>query len=112
MMYRFKCQATGDVLMMGPHGDHLLHLLGREPAPRGIIEPAHMPAVIATLQAAIEADDAARAQAQEAAAAQDEAPDPQALSAAPPVGLRQRLWPMLDMLRQAHAEGKPVVWGV
>lgn len=112
MIYRFKSQATGDVIMMAPHGDHLLHLLGREPAERGIIEVAHMPQCIATLQAAIEADDAARAQAHKAAASDAEAADPEALAAAPPVGLRQRLWPVVEMLRQAHAEGKPVVWGV
>ena len=28
------------------------------------------------------------------------------------VGLRQRLWPMVEMLRRAHAPGEPVVWGV
>lgn len=112
MMYRFKCQATGDVLMMGPHGDHMLHLLGREPAPRGIIEAAHMPGAIAKLQDAIQADEAARAQAQQAIASDSDAADPEALSAAPPIGLRQRLWPLVEMLRQAHAEGKPVVWGV
>jgi hypothetical protein len=111
-MYRFKSQATGDVVMLGPHGDHLLHLLGREPAGRGIIEVAHMPACIATLQAAIAADDRARAQAHEAIASDTDAADAEALAAAPPVGLRQRLWPIVEMLRQAHAEGKPVVWGV
>ncbi|HMQ73901.1 MAG TPA: DUF1840 domain-containing protein, partial [Rubrivivax sp.] len=28
--------------MLGPHGDHFLSLLGRDPAPKGIIEVAHM----------------------------------------------------------------------
>jgi hypothetical protein len=28
------------------------------------------------------------------------------------VALRQRLWPMIEMLRRSHAQGVPVVWGV
>ncbi|MFY7855089.1 MAG: DUF1840 family protein [Rubrivivax sp.] len=28
------------------------------------------------------------------------------------MGLRQRLWPMIEMLRRSHAGGEPVVWGV
>jgi hypothetical protein len=29
-----------------------------------------------------------------------------------PVALRQRLWPMIDMLRRAQQADEPVVWGV
>ena len=29
-----------------------------------------------------------------------------------PVSLRQRLWPVVEMLRQAHAAHEPIVWGV
>jgi hypothetical protein len=97
MLYRFKSPAAGDVIMLGPHGDQLLRLLGREPAVRGIVEPAAMPAAIAALQAASAAEGAA--------AAADPAADP-------PVALRQRVWPMIEMLRRAHAAGEPVVWGV
>jgi hypothetical protein len=32
--------------------------------------------------------------------------------AQPAVGLRQRLWPMIEMLRRCHAAGEPIVWGV
>ena len=28
------------------------------------------------------------------------------------VGLRQRVWPMVEMLKRALAEQQPVVWGV
>lgn len=96
MIYKFKSAATGDLIMLGPHGDHMLRLLGREPAAQGIIEPAAMPAAVATLLAAM---------------AQDEAPvdDDERL---PPVGLRQRLWPMIELLRRAQAADTPVVWGV
>jgi hypothetical protein len=53
MIYKFKSAATGDVIMLGPHGDQLLRLLGREPALKGIIEPGQMALAIQTLQAAI-----------------------------------------------------------
>ncbi len=99
MIYKFKSAATGDLIMLGAHGDQLLQLLGREPAPRGIIEVADMPAATAALLASISQDEASR-QADDDEAAQ------------PAVGLRQRLWPMIEMLRRAQAGDAPVVWGV
>ncbi|MCW5609950.1 MAG: DUF1840 domain-containing protein [Rubrivivax sp.] len=112
MIYKFKSPATGDLIMLGPHGDQLLRLVGREPAPQGIIEPAAMPAAIAALRQAIEQDEAGPAEPRPTGepagtpdAADDDAPQRR-------VGLRQRLWPMVEMLRRAHAEDAPVVWGV
>lgn len=101
MIYRFKSRATGDLIMLGPQGDELLRILGREPAERGIIEVQAMPAALKALQDVIDAE--------QPADPDDE--DPQQ-PGQPLVGLRQRLWPMMQMLRQAHAEGMPVVWGV
>jgi hypothetical protein len=98
MIYKFKSAATGDVIMLGPHGDQLMRLLGRDPAPKGIIEPGQMAAAILALQAAIAGNEG------QAADADDENKDP--------VILRQRLWPMADMLRRAQEAGEPVVWGV
>ena len=37
MIYKFKSKSAGDVLMMGPNGDQVMRLLGRDPAPKGII---------------------------------------------------------------------------
>mgnify|MGYP002654820216 CR=1 FL=1 len=103
MLYRFRSKASGDVIMLPAHGDALLRLLGREPAPRGIFEPAHVPALLAALEAALAQAEAGEA---EAAAREPEADQPRA------VGLRQRLWPMMELLRRSHAAGEPVVWGV
>ena len=97
MIYKFKSAASGDVIMLGPHGDQLLQLLGREPAAKGIIEAAAMPMALVTLQSAAAAEEQARAA---------------DASAKPAVALRQRLWPMIDMLRRSHAANEPVVWGV
>ncbi len=101
MIYKFKSKASGDVIMLGPNGDALLRTLGREPAAKGIIEPAGMAAAIAALEQAVAADEALRAEAGAAAH-----------SPADSVALRQRLWPMLDMLKRAAAAAEPVLWGV
>jgi hypothetical protein len=100
MMYKFKSKATGDVIMLGPNGDQLMRLLGREPALKGIIEPAAMPEAMRLLQAAVaEAEAAGTGDADDAAADRD-------------VGLRQRVWPMVEMLKRAGQAGEPIVWGV
>ena len=99
MIYRFKSTVTADLIMLGPHGDRMLRLIGREPADKGIIEAADMPAALAALQAAVAADEQPEPEDEE-----DRGPLP--------VGLRQRLWPVIDMLRRCQAAGEPVVWGV
>jgi hypothetical protein len=109
MIYKFKSPAAGDLVMLGPHGDQLLRLMGREPAPRGIFEPAAMPGLIETLHRAVASDEAQRAA---AAAAPAEGDAREEDPARPAVGLRQRVWPMVQMLERAHAEGQPIVWGV
>jgi hypothetical protein len=108
MIYKFKSAASGDVLMMGPNGDAFMRILRREPAVKGIIEPAHMNAAMAAITQAIEADEAARQEAEREALAQGQSLPPRGDG----VALRQRLWPMMDMLKRALAEDVPVVWGV
>jgi hypothetical protein len=112
MIYKFKSKATGDVIMLGPNGDQLLRLLGREPGPKGIFEPADMPALITTLKAAVQAEETARAEARASADATTEAPAADEPAAQAQVSLRQRVWPMVEMLGRAQAAGQPVVWGV
>jgi len=63
MIYKFKSKAAGDVIMLGPTGDQLLRLMGREPAAKGIIEVDAMPAAIEALERAVADDDAAFAKA-------------------------------------------------
>jgi hypothetical protein len=96
MLYKFKSKASGDVIMTGPHGDQLLRLLGREPAARGILLPQDLPQAITALEAAVAAE--------EPAGDSDEA--------RARITLRQRAWPLLEMMRRARAQGKEIVWGV
>jgi len=101
MIYKFKSKAAGDLIMLGPQGDQTLRLLGREPASQGIIETGAMAAAIATLEAAVAADEAAR---RESGADEDDAKQG--------ISLRRRLWPMVEMLRRCQAEEQNIVWGV
>ena len=95
MIYKFRSKAAGDVIMLQPHGEQLLRLIGREPAAKGIIEVADMPAAMRALQdAAAQGDTRADADGERG------------------VGLKQRVWPMIEMMKRTHAAGEPIVWGV
>ena len=107
MIYKFKSKAAGDVIMMGPTGDALLRAIGRDPSAKGIIEPADMTGAIAGIERAIVEDEAARAEAEAEAKAEG-----RTLKPAEGVGPRQRMWPMVEMLRRAQAANEPIVWGV
>lgn len=108
MIYKFRSKAGADLIMLGANGDEMLRLLGREPAAQGILEPADLPAARRALEAALAAADAAAA----AAAAQQQGEDDPEACARRAVGLRQRLWPMLQLIDRAAAAGEPIVWGV
>ncbi len=103
MIYKFKSKAAGDVIMLGPNGDQMLRLIGREPAAKGIVEVAHLPAAIAALRAAVR-DDEARPEGEE--------DEQDAQGGRGGITLRQRLWPVIEMFERALAAGEPVVWGV
>jgi hypothetical protein len=104
-MYRFKSKADGDLLMMDPVGDQILRIVGREPAAKGIIEVDALPQAIRALEEAIAAAELAR---RDARRADDDDDD----SGAEAIGLAQRAWPMLEMMRRSLAERSDIVWGV
>lgn len=107
MLYKFRSKAAGDVIMMGPAGDDVLRIIGKEPAAKGIIEVAAMPAAIAALERAVADDEAARAQAEKEAEAEGKK-----LAARDGVTLRQRAWPMVEMMKRSASENADIVWGV
>jgi hypothetical protein len=106
MLYKFRSKAAGDVIMLGPVGDRVLDAMGREPAPRGILEPSGMALALQRLDQAIAEDEARRA-----ARAGDDTPAT-AADEARAVPLRQRAWPLVEMIRRAQDAGEPIVWGV
>lgn len=107
MLYKFRSKAAGDVIMTGAAGDHVVRLLGKEPAPQGIVLPQDMPAAIAALEQAVHDEEAAREQAEQEAAAEG-----RTLAPREGVSLRQRVWPLIEMMRRSHAADREIVWGV
>lgn len=106
MIYKFRSKAGGDVIMLGPNGDQMLRLIGREPAPKGIVEPQAMAHAIACLEAAVAAEDAAG---QSKGTEQGDCPAEDRNAG---VALGPRVWPVIDMFKRALAADVPVVWGV
>ena len=99
MIYKFKSRATGDLIMTQPVGERVLGLIGKERTPQGIIEVAQMPAAIGALEAAV-ASESPRA-----------AGDDDDAGKGDRVSLRQRVWPMVEMMKRAMAEKEPITWG-
>ncbi|ART56195.1 hypothetical protein CBP36_02450 [Acidovorax carolinensis] len=104
MLYKFKSRSAPDLIMLEPHGRQILQIVGKTPGPSGIITAAQIPGVMAALEAAVAADEAL------AADAQDDA-DEDGAERPDTVRLRQRAAPFLEMLRRSVAEGHDVVWG-
>jgi len=107
MIYKFKSKAAGDVIMMGTTGDEVMRIIGKAPGTKGIIEVAAMPAAIAAIEQAVAADEAARAQAEQEAAAEGRKLGPR-----DGVTLRQRAWPLIEMMKRSMTENADIVWGV
>lgn len=111
MIYKFKSKATGDLIMLGPQGDTVMRLLGREPAAQGIIEVADMPRALALLEQAVADDEAVRGKTAPGDDADGDATE-EVDRAGSGVSLRQRVWPLVEAIKRAQAAGEPLVWGV
>lgn len=105
MIYEFKSKSEASVVFTGPGGDWLLALIGRAPAPSGIIEPEAMPAAIEAIETAIAHEEARRIRPPLVALVQgDSLLDED-------VRLRQRAWPFVKLLKRTHEGGEAIVWG-
>lgn len=108
-MIRFRSPATGDVQMLEAHARHLLQVIGKSDSERGVITPAEMAEAINRLQAASRQDLHDHEQSNQTRAEDDE----DEVSVEPDrVGLAQRSFPLVQMLKRAQAAGEPVLWGV
>lgn len=108
MLYRFKTRNAGDVIMLEPHAERLLKIMGKEPAAQGIVLVDDMPAALSALQAAVVQEEEQMAE-QQAANEAGNGPPP---VRGDEVSLRRRVQPFMELLKSAHAHGDPVVWGV
>ncbi len=107
MLYRFKSKAGADVIMMAESADALLRLIGREPSPQGILQAVALPALVQLLEAGVVADeDQFRRAVEEARSAGQAVPRRQGVS------LRQRVWPLRELMQRSARENADIVWGV
>lgn len=107
MLYVFKSKAGADVIMLAASGDALLRLMGREPAARGIFQAADLPGLMQALEVGITADEVQFQQAVEEARA---AGEPELRREG--VTLRQRAWPLQELMQRSAREDADIVWGV
>ena len=109
MLYTFKSKVTADLFMLGPNGNEMLRIIGKEVTAMGVVQPADMPAAIKAIEAAIMLGEPkpVRAEAQGAAGSASPGKDKPAF-----VSLRQRAWPFVEMMKSAHAADAAITWGV
>jgi hypothetical protein len=106
MLVTFSSKAGADILMLGEHAKPLLALTGKNietniPV-RGIFTPAELPQAIARLEQAIANETPQKNEDED-----DEGPR-NAISL--PVGLRQRAFPLLDLMRKASQKNQDIMW--
>ena len=113
MPVTFKSQATGDLVMLDRHAEALLQRLGKTAKAAGTLTAAEMPQALTVLRAI---EDPRDAQAAAPTPAEDgggtDGIAPVLSFQDEPVSLRQRAVPLIRLIEQALAEGKPIVWGV
>jgi Domain of unknown function (DUF1840) len=99
MIYEFKSRATGSLVMTSEVAEAMLHIIGKQKGPQGVIVPDAIPAAIAALNAAIALQKSA-----------GEKPEDE--DGKPKITLAQRALPFIEMLQRAHSAGKEITWGI
>jgi hypothetical protein len=97
MLYKFKSQVAGDLIMLEPNGRRVLEVIGKEASAKGIILPEQIPEAVQALNKAAVA---------QAKANGDVPPTFDA------VNLRKRAMPFIEMLQRCAKEKASVTWGV
>ena len=105
MIYQFRSKAGPDVIMLSDLTKRIFDILGRPLEPRGILTEEQLPALITALETAILQDLEERSKAKNEVG--EEAEKPKLADR-----LGQRAYPFLELMKQANAKNKPVMWGV
>lgn len=109
MLIVFQSKAAADVLMFSAHALTIMQVIGRsytDSLPeRGVITHEQLPAAIAAIEQAI-SDDKHNDDAEHDHNEDDIKMHP----IAEPVSFRQRVWPLLSMLRASHEQDVDVMW--
>lgn len=106
-LYRFKSRETGDLVMLQPHGQRILEILGKDAGAPGVILPAQMAGAVQALRAAIVAEENEHQRLREEALVRGEVP-PEFDA----VTLRLRSAPFIEMLQRCEKAEVEIVWGV
>jgi hypothetical protein len=108
MLYRFKSQATADVVMLEANARQLLDIVGKSAGQQGIITVEQIPSAISALETAVGREAEHNRHNHDALVVEDHGEHAEREH----VGLHQRAAPLVDMLKRSLSEGKDVVWGV
>jgi hypothetical protein len=108
MLITFKCRATPDVVMLENLAQYLIGIVGKRLGERGVITHEELDAAIAKLEAAIVTDKQERAEHDGHFHEDEEGHEHHEI----PIGLAQRAYPFLDMLREAKKENSDIMWGI
>ncbi|WJF90084.1 DUF1840 domain-containing protein [Paraburkholderia bonniea] len=108
MLITFKCHAAPDVMMLENLAQYLVGIIGKRLGERGVITHDELPAAIAKLESAINTDKQHRAESDGHFHEGEEGHEHHEI----PLGLAQRAFPFLDMLRAAQKENADIVWGL
>jgi Domain of unknown function (DUF1840) len=107
-MITFKSKAAADLLMFKATADELLRLIDHEPSAQGIVPAAELATALQKLEQAIAAEASEPVLPVHPTSKTGETDE----AAEPAVGLHQRAWPLMELMKRALAEGEAVVWGV
>ncbi len=102
MLFKFKSDAGGDVIMLEATGSQVLAIIGKQADAKGILLPGQMQAAKAAIEEAI---------AQEESPASAEAADEQD-HVKPKISLRTRAWPLVTLMDRSLKADVPITWGV
>lgn len=108
MSLKLRCAATGDLLLLSATAAQLLGLLGKRSDEPGILGLAEMDRALHVLRQL--SDDTPSGKTETVADGDDPHAEPAFQDEG--VSLRKRAWPLIKMIEEAQAAGKPIVWGV
>lgn len=111
MLFKFKSQATSDLIMLEADARRLLKIiLGDDPV-KGIVQSNDLSRAIAALESAVAQDESDRKQGAEKAKTLISGENDESVPLNN-VSLAQRAAPMLKLLKRCLLEKSDVVWGV
>ncbi|MHB9840878.1 DUF1840 domain-containing protein [Paraburkholderia terrae] len=108
MLITFKCRSAPDVVMLENLAQYLLGIIGKRLGARGVIAHDELGVVISKLEAAIVTDKQERAEHEGHFHEGEDGHEHHEI----PIGLAQRAYPFLDMLRAAQKDNTDIVWGL